>query len=176
MKNGWAFVCMVLISSCATCPKAKVNSKDATPPTLTWNVMNMETNAGGDHPATTALNAKRGESYRVIAKAHDPDGLQSIAMNQGFSGEAQWTCTTHSGGENLGQTKTATFAPAEQKLTPDANGEVLQDIFLIQNVDLTMPCQDASWQFSSGNVTLTAQAKNWGNQVTSGTLTIHVTP
>lgn len=50
----------------------------------------------------------------------------------------------------------------------------LQDIFLILNGDLKMPCQDANWQFSGGQYSISGQAKNWGNQVTAGTLSFRV--
>ena len=158
------------------CQKVKKPTSDSTPPKLVWNVLNHGTSAQADHPGSPTINAKRGEKFRVTLKANDPEGVKSIQLNPSLgSGEMSWTCKAPSGGENVAQNKTATLGPLTQDLSPDADGNVLTSIFLIQELDFTLECQ-AGWIFTSGSVKLTGQASNYFAGTTTETLTFKVSP
>jgi hypothetical protein len=160
----------------AGCQKVKKPQSDSTPPKLVWNVFNHGTSAQADHPGSPTINAKRGELYRITLKANDPEGVKLIQVNPSLgSGELAWTCKAPPGGENVAQNKTATLGPMSQSLAPDADGNVLTSIFLIQELDFTMVCQ-AGWGFTSGSAKLTGQASNYFGGTTTETLTFKVSP
>ena len=160
----------------AGCQRVKKPQSDSTPPKLVWNVFNHGTNAQADHPGSPTINAKRGEKYRITLKANDPEGVRLIQLNPSpGSGELAWTCKAPPGGENVAQNKNATLGPMSQSLAPDANGNVLTSIFLIQELDFTMECQ-AGWNFTSGSAKLTGQASNYFGGTTTETLTFKVSP
>jgi hypothetical protein len=158
------------------CQKVKKPTSDSTPPKLVWNVLNHGTGAQADHPGSPTIDAKRGEKYRITLKANDPEGVKSIQLNPSLgSGEMSWTCKDPPGGENLAQNKNATLGPMTQNLSPDADGNVLTSIFLIQELDFTMECQ-SGWSFTSGTAKLTGQASNYFGGSTTETITFKVSP
>lgn len=171
----------VLASLCLTfagCPNLKVKQpiSDSTPPSLVWNVFNHGTGQQADHPGSPTINAKRGESYRVILKANDPEGVKSIQINPSLGGgEMWWQCIDPPGGENLAQNKTATLGPMTQNLAPDPDGMVLTSIFLIFELNFTMDCP-ASWSFASGGARLTGRASNYFGGVTTEVIKFGVAP
>jgi hypothetical protein len=153
--------------------KVKKPTSDSTAPKLVWNVFNHDTNEQADHTGSPTLNAKRGQRYRVTLKALDPEGVKSIQINPSLgSGEMAWQCQLP---PDLGQNKTATLAPMNQDLTPDADGNVLNTIFLIFEMDLAMPCQ-SGWTFASGSAKLTGAAGNYFGGKTTDVLRFVVTP
>ena len=158
------------------CQKVKKPTSDSTPPKLIWNVFNHATSAQADHPGSPTIDAKRGEKFRVTLKANDPEGVKSIQLNPSLgSGEMSWTCKAPPGGENIAQNKTATLGPMTQNLSPDADGNVLTSIFLIQELDFTMECQ-SGWSFTSGTAKLTGQASNYLGGTTTETITFKISP
>ena len=172
-------LCCLLVAFCltiASCQKVKKPQSDSTPPKLIWNVYNYGSNSQADHPGSPTINAKRGERYRVTLKANDPEGVKQIQLNPTLgSGEMSWTCKGPPGGENVAQNKNATLGPLTQNLAPDANGNVLTSIFLMQDLDFTMECQ-ANWSFTSGGAKLTGQASNYFAGTTTETITFKVSP
>lgn len=79
-RMRWAYVA-VLVGLCSTfagCSGLKVQlpTSDSTPPSLVWNVFNHETQQQADYPGSPTINVKRGDSYRVILKANDPEGVK----------------------------------------------------------------------------------------------------
>jgi hypothetical protein len=167
---------MIGVLTIAGCQKVSKPNADPTPPSIVWNVFNYGTNAQADHPGSPTLNAKRGEKFRITLRANDPEGIKSIKLNPTLgSGELSWTCKAPPGGENVAQNKNATLGPLERSVGPDANGEVLTSIFLIQDLDLTMECQK-DWIFVSGTAKLTGQGTNYFAGTTAGTLTFNVSP
>ena len=167
---------LVLGLSLVGCQRVPQPTSDSTPPKLVWNALNLDTNASADHPGSPTINAKRGERYRITLKANDPEGVKSIQLNPSLgSGEMTWTCKDPPGGENLAQNKNATLGPQVQNLSPDASGNVLTSIFLIQELDFTMECQ-SGWSFSSGSARLTGQAGNYFGGTTTETITFNVSP
>jgi hypothetical protein len=162
----------------AGCPNLKVKqpTSDSTPPSLVWNVFNHATQQQADHPGSPTINAKRGESYRLILKAKDPEGVKSIQINPNLgSGEMGWQCTDPPGGENVAQNKTATLGPMTQNLAPDANGMVLTGIFLIYELNFAMDCP-AGWKFVSGGAQLTGRATNYFGGVTTEVIKFIIAP
>lgn len=152
--------------------KVKKPDSDSTPPVLVWNVYDHDSGQQADHPGSPTLSAQRGDSFRIILKANDPQGVHKIQMNPTLGGgEMTWQCTSG----DLGQQKNATFGPLTQTLAPDSNGMVLTSIFLIFELDLAMACQ-SGWSFSSGQARLTGQANNYFGGVTTEVLRFNVSP
>ena len=169
-----AIVCFTF-AGCADL-KVKLPASGSTPPALIWNVYNHDTGAQADHPGSPTINAKRGEHYRIILKAKDPEGVKSIQINPTLgSGEMSWTCKAPPGGENIAQNKDATFGKMAQNLAPDSNGYVLTSIFLIFELDFSMDCQ-ASWNFTAGNAKLTGRASNYFGGTTTEVIKFNVAP
>ena len=174
------FLCLMTVPwvaavGCNGCTVKKPSS-DSTPPSLVWNVFNHNTSEQADHPGSPTLNAKRGERYRVILKANDPEGVNWIKINPAVGdGEMAWQCRTSSNGENLAQNKDALLGPQSQNLSPDANGNVLTSIILIYELDFTMECQPG-WNFNGGTAKLKGQASNYFGGVTTEVITFKVSP
>jgi len=180
LLQGLTFCCLVCFTlagaACTNGGKVKLPPSDATPPSIVWNVFNHGTQAQGDHPGSPSLGAQRGEAYRVLLKAADPQGVQSIQLNPTVgSGELAWQCVDQPGGENLAQNKTATLGPMSQTLAPDGDGNVLTSIFLIEELDFTMPCP-AGWSFGGGTAKLTGRASNYYGGTTTEVLTFQISP
>jgi hypothetical protein len=178
MKPASNALCALAAAAAAACSnlKVKLPGSDSTPPALVWNVYNFGTGVQADHPGSPTLNAKWGESYRVTLKAVDPQGVKQIQLNPSLgSGEMAWMCVDPPGGENLAQSKTATLGPMTQNLSPDSNGYVLTNIFLVMNVDLTLTCQP-EWIFVSGTAKLTGRASNYFGGTTTEVITFNVAP
>lgn len=153
-----------------------MTTSDSTPPVLVWNVYDHQTNAQADHPGNPTIEAKLGRRFRVILKANDPEGVQSIQLNPTVGGgEISWSCADPPGPPNLQQSKNATLGPQTQNLAPDANGLVLTSIFLIQELDFTLSCQEG-WTFLGGTAKLTGRASNYFGGVTNGTITFSISP
>jgi hypothetical protein len=153
--------CLCLTGASCGNLKVKLPTSDSTPPSLVWNVFNHGSRQQADYPGSPTVNVKRGERYRVILKAKDPEGVKSIQINPSLGdGEMWWQCIDPPGGENLAQNKTATLGPMTQNLAPDPDGKVLTSIFLIFEMDFTMDCQ-VTWSFASGGAKLTGRASNY---------------
>jgi hypothetical protein len=170
--------CIVVILALAalSCKKVPKPTSDSTPPKLVWNVLDKGTNANADHSGSPTINAHRGDKFHITLKANDPEGVKSIELNPSLgSGEISWTCKAPPGGENIAQTKTADLGPQTQNLSPDASGNVLPSIFLIEDLDFKMDCQ-SGWIFTSGKAVLTGRASNYFGGTTTETLTFIVSP
>ncbi len=74
-----------------------------------------------------------------------------------------------------GQNKIADFATAKQTLNPDSGGNVLTQIFLLQDADLAFPCS-SGFSFTGGNEQLLGTGENYFGGKTNGTLTFNVVP
>jgi|RhiMetdeSRZDD1v2_1073273.scaffolds.fasta_scaffold227505_2 hypothetical protein len=174
ISAGGLLVALALASG--SCQKVPEPKSDPTPPKLVWNVLDKATNANADHPGSPTINAHRGDKFHVTLKANDPEGVKSIELNPGLgSGEISWTCKGPAGGENVAQVKTADLGAQTQNLSPDASGNVLTSIFLIQELDFALDCQ-SGWSFTSGKATLTGRATNYFAGTTTETLTFNVSP
>jgi hypothetical protein len=173
-----ACVSLVACTFLAGCSNVKVPkpASDSTPPSLVWNVYDHETGAQADHPGSPTLQAERGDRYRVMLKAQDPQGVQSIQLNPAAGGgEVSWTCADLPGPPNLQQDKNLLLGPQTQNLAPDANGYVLTSIFLIQELDFSLSCQQA-WIFASGTAKLTGRATNYFGGATTETIIFSIAP
>lgn len=156
----------VLVLTAATC-KTPAPSSDATPPTLEWVVRNADTNVSQTFTGSGTVNAKRGEFYKVTLKAIDPQGVHDILLG----GSASWTCSSGA----VAQNKIADFVTAKQTLNPDSAGNVLTQIFLLQDADLTFACS-GGFSFTGGSEQLLGTGENYFGGKTNGTLTFTVVP
>lgn len=175
-RSTLTVACIICLLSIIGCKKVPKPTSDSTPPKLLWNVLDNATSAGSDHSGSPTINAHRGDKFHITLKANDPEGVKSIELNPGLgSGEISWTCKAPPGGENIAQTKTADLGPQTQNLSPDASGNVLTSIFLLQDLDFTMDCQ-SGWIFTSGKAVLTGRASNYFGGSTTETLTLNISP
>jgi hypothetical protein len=156
----------ILLVSASAC-KTPAPKSDATPPRLEWIVRNTNTNVSQTFNGSGTVNAKRGELFKVTLKAIDPEGVHEITLG----GSASWTCTSGS----VGQNKVADFATAKQTLNPDSSGNVLTQIILLQDADLSFPC-NSGFSFTGGSEQLLGTGENYFGGKTNGTLTFKVTP
>jgi hypothetical protein len=162
---AFAAVALLLLSA-GTC-KTPAPKSDFTPPSLEWVVRNTDTNVSQTFNGNGTVQAKHGESYQVTLKAIDPQGIHEITLG----GSASWTCL----GGSLGQNAIADFATAKQTLNPDSMGNVLTQIFLLQNANFDFHC-NSGFTFSSGNEQLIGTGENYFSGKTTGTLTFNVKP
>lgn len=162
---AFAAVALLLLSA-GTC-KTPAPKSDSTPPSLEWVVRNTDTNVSQTFNGNGTVQAKRGEFYQVTLKAIDPQGIHEITLG----GSASWTCLSGS----IGQNAVADFATAKQTLNPDSMGNVLTQIFLLQNANLDFHC-NSGFTFSSGNEQLIGTGENYFSGKTTGMLTFNVKP
>lgn len=161
----FAFAAVLLLAA-GTC-KTPAPTSDSTPPSLEWVVRNTDTNVSQTFSGNGTVQARRGEVYQVTLKAIDPQGVHEISLG----GSASWTCV--SGG--VGQNKIADFATQTQTLNPDSAGNVLTQIFLLQNADFTFGC-GSGFTFAGGSEQLLGRGRNYFGGETTGTLTFQVVP
>ena len=69
----------------------------------------------------------------------------------------------------------ALFASQRQDYTVDADGNVLDGAVLVTEPSTDLSC-NAGYAFDAGSIQLVGKASNYYSGVTSGTLTIRVTP
>jgi hypothetical protein len=150
----------------ATC-KTPAPKSDSTPPKLEWVVRNSDTNVSQTFNGNGTVNAKHGDFYKVTLKAIDPEGVHEITLG----GAATWTCLSG----DVGQNANADFATAKQPLNPDSMGNVLTQIFLLQDANLDFHC-NGGFTFQGGNEQLIGTGENYFGGKTTGTLTFNVAP
>lgn len=159
-------VCSVALNL-SNCKTQQSKTPDTTPPTIRWNVRNAATNAAQDINGSGNVSAKLGESYKVMCIVNDPEGVHEITLGGGGS----YTCTQ----SGLGQTSSFLQNTDKQTLNPNADGTVLNQIFLIRDANLDFKC-NSGFTFSGGNLSLTCNGLNYNNGQVSGTLNFNVTP
>ena len=151
-------------SACQTVPKP---TSDSTPPTLKWHVENRTNSTATDIVGSGTVSGKKGDDFRVTLLANDPEGIKKITMGGGY--------TRSCAGNGLGQTGNGDYAGQSQTLSPDAQGKVLTQIFLIQSISPDVTCSGGfTWQGTS--IGLNGSGTNYFSGTTNGTLTISVTP
>ena len=163
-------------TGCSNNPiKVKLPASDSAPPSLIWNVFNFNTSAQADHPADETIVANQGESYRVILKASNPNGVESIQITP--FGTMWWWCSSS---PKIGATpefeKSAVLPtfPA-QTVAPDPAGFVLTGLFLIYQLDFNLSCGKGKFVVKgSGMATLHGNASNYYGGTTSGALIFHI--
>jgi hypothetical protein len=144
---------------------------DASPPSLSWNVFNKSSREQADYAGSATANAKRGDPYRIILQATDPQGAQSIEINPSLgSGEMSWQCIDPPGGESLAQNKTATLAPETLTFAPNRDGKVPTKVFIVYDLDFQMACP-SNWSFASGSAKLTGRSANYSGVSTTEVIT-----
>lgn len=68
----------------------KPNTAETTPPTLTWNVYNLDSSTGQDFTGNATINPAGSSKYRITFKASDPGGIKQITLNDSVT----WECLT----------------------------------------------------------------------------------
>jgi hypothetical protein len=173
LRSGVIGVSAILCLMLQGCEKVKKPTSDATPPTLVWHVINLNTNAQSDHNLNATINAKRGERYRVTIRGTDPEGVHLVKWDPST---LFWQCITPPGGEQVAQNHQALLGPGEAKtLAPDANGYVLTESALIlPDLDFALACQD-TWIFNGGTIAFTGEVANYFNGNKNGSLKFDIT-
>jgi hypothetical protein len=140
---------------------------DKTPPTLRWVVINKATNVQTKINGTGTINANVGDSFTVMAIAEDPQGIHQITLGASTG----WTCrqgeVAQAGGPGLGVQQT-------QTLQPNAQNEVLTEIFIIDNAQMGPFKCEPGFKFAGGSTQFIATGTNYGNQTVNATLSIDV--
>jgi hypothetical protein len=168
---GLAVVPLVLLGgNCEEGPlKVPKPESDSTSPKLEWVVLDKSTDE-----QTTVLEGKLNEPLNahlvITLKAKDPEGVSRIRLEQATS----WRCKDVFSEENTVKDTKSLATPVEQKLLPDQNGNVLTQIFLIDNVDLSYACQ-SGWVLVSATETLEGSGENYFNGMATSTLTLEST-
>lgn len=165
---AFAILCLTF----AGCADLKVQkpTKDSTPPALVWNVFNHESREQKEYvDSFLKLTVKRGQHYRIILKAKDPEGVKSIQIGP----EKSWTCGPAD--ENIATQGTPDFSPLKDDLEPDSDGKVLTSTFLIYELNFTMECLEQG-KFTGGNARLTGLASNYFDATTKKVIVFGVTP
>ena len=162
-----AFTALALLLLPAGTCKTPKPASDSTPPKLEWVVRNADTNVSQTFSGSGTVNAKRGEVYKVTLKAIDPEGVHEITLG----GSATWTCSAGS----VAQNAVADFATQKQTLNPDSMGNVLTQIFILQDANLGFQC-NSGFTFSGGSEQLLGTGENYFSGKTNGTLTFSVKP
>jgi hypothetical protein len=163
MTIGFAAMALCLVAPACT----KVTPSDAGPPVLTWNVRTVATGATQDITGNGSIQAKLGDTYTVIFKAESPGGVHKVTLG----GSATWGCIA----DGLGQTSTADELTDIQSDSSDAQGKVLDTLFLIRNRDLNFTCS-SGFTFSDGTSVLNGTGENYFGKVATATLLFKVSP
>lgn len=140
-------------------------SSDSTPPVVRWVVLNKETNVKSNITGDGSINAKIGDSFSVTEIVDDPEGVQYIELSVSY----EWGCISGDIGQNSGP---SLGVPESQTLSPDANGKVLNSIFLLRDIETTaktFPC-NSNYTFSGGIIRFYGKGKNYFNGETKSTL------
>ncbi|HYW11225.1 MAG TPA: hypothetical protein VE871_04690 [Longimicrobium sp.] len=162
-------VVLLTAEDCTT----KAPTSDSSPPSLEWVITNKT--AGPAHDSAThingsgTVNVKRGEEYQVTLNARDPEGVRKIQLG----GAGGYGCSNG----NVGQSVTIDQKTDVQELSPNAQNEVLKQIFLLRSAFFASgwDCQ-SGWTFSGGNLQFFGTGENYFNGQAKGTLTFAVSP
>lgn len=160
---------ILLVAACSHLT-IKLPTSDNTPPTLSWNVYNLDTHYGKDYLGSPTIKVKRGEKYRITLKALDSDGgVKSIILG----GWTNYVCNCYCP-ENAESLTPENFQDQSLNFVPDVNDMVLTSFVIMQNLDFTMSCQDDSWRFNGGSGQLKGQVSNYYGGVTNELLKFDV--
>jgi hypothetical protein len=155
------------VVACEKIPKVPKPSSDSTPPTLKWHVENQTTNVATDVVGSGTVSGKVGNDFRVTLIANDPEGIANITLGGGYSR----SCVSGGAAQNA----TGSYTKQDQSLAPDAQGNVLTQIFLIRSVSPDVTCS-GGYTLKSYTVGLNGTGTNYFSGTTNGTLTITITP
>jgi hypothetical protein len=156
-----------LVVGAVACEKVNKPTSDSTPPILTWHVENLTQSTTADYTGNGTVTGKKDDEFRVTLTAHDPEGIQKITMGGGY--------TRSCAANGVGQSAQGDYATQTQTLSPDSNGKVLVQIFLIQSITPDITCsQGFDWKGTT--ISLVGTGTNYFNGTTSATLSLTVTP
>ncbi len=162
------------------CPVTVDSSRNATPSTITWSVIDKYTNQalpGSPFPAnyTITIDPIVG-SYFVVMHATTPSGPKAASVR----GTASWTCKHEVRGGGT-QNNTRIFGSKLVSVSPDASNQVDNPLLVVWGmVDLSsisfgeFGCGDPDWVWWGGQITLNGSAQNFANMSTHGTLSFNI--
>jgi hypothetical protein len=156
---------LALLLMGASCQQVPKPATDATPPTLKWHVLDVDTGDARDLGANDAMVATRDHTLRVTLIADDPEGIADITLGGG------WTTSCAGGG--VANNAQGAYTSQDQPLTPDAKGNVLTEIFLLQSVSPQTDCPGGT-SFLTTAVALHGTGTNYAHGTTEARLGIGV--
>ena len=166
-----AITLMLLLTAigCSNSGKVPKPSSDSTPPTLRWNVYNLDSRTSQDISGSSTLTVQTGENYRVTLFAEDPQGIHKISLGS----STFWQCISGDIGQNHGPS----LGVADiQELQPDGQNNVLTSIFLIKNATIgPFDCQ-SGYTFNGGDVTFSGTGENYYSGTTQAQLVLQLLP
>ena len=150
-------------SNCKTSPPAA----DDTPPTVKFSVVNKKNNARKEFIGDGAIDFHRGDHLVVTALGEDPEGVVEITLQHNDS----YTCLDGS----RKSTHSQIGSGEKSHVNKDAQGQVLKQLFVIEDVDLLTKCS-AKPGLVEGTMKLGAVARNVGGKSGWGELGITFIP
>jgi hypothetical protein len=170
IKHLWLLgLMMSLIAMCAltACTTTTPNTTETTAPTLTWKVLNRDTNNTQTYTGNASMTITLGTTYTVTLITNDPGGVHQITLGS----SSGWTCIdgniASSSGPSLDKTDV-------QNLNPDSNNQVLTSIFLIRNASVDPNSCQSGYTLSSANESLYGTSTNFANHKAQATLTLNL--
>jgi hypothetical protein len=151
----------------AACQKVQKPSSDSAMPTLVWHVENRTQNTTTDITGSGSVNGHKGDDFRVTLTASEAGGIHEIDMGGGYVR----SCISN----DLGQSADGDYAPLQQILNPDAQGNVLTSIFLIDSYTPDVTC-NSPFTWTGTTISLDGKAMNYYSGTTTGHLGIAITP
>lgn len=162
-------VLLLLLGSCISCTKSKVNSNDATPPQLQIKVK------GGDnqYQPMTSVDLFESKQIDLMSVVTDSDGVRSLDLS--FSGSPASSCTV-GGTIYSGSFYFPLPAAMQQTLQPDASGQVLDTLPLLATVkDPGCNVPGVGPGRPIGNtITVHSTGKNWSSNAQNSTATANL--
>jgi hypothetical protein len=151
----------------AACQKVQKPTSDSAVPTLVWHVENQTQNTTTDITGTGSVSGAKGDDFRVTLTASEAGGIHEIDLDGGYVR----SCSA----SGLGQAANGDYAPLQQILNPDSQGNVLTSIFLIDSYTPDVTC-NSGFDWTGTTITLDGKAINYYSGTTNGTLTISIKP
>lgn len=147
---------MVLVTAASGCERVvRPDDLDDSPLKTLWNIHNLETGEITEE-SSLDITARPGETLRVVFKALDPDGVESVRFH-GDAGGTRVVC------ERRG-VRSERVIPHEDELStskPDSEGKVPTMMFLLRNLTPDTQCPIFSSHVETV-VILHATGRNYG--------------
>jgi hypothetical protein len=166
----WVYALLVGLPSCSSqCGKVPKPSSDSTPPNLSWHVENLVSGNRVDIMNSGSYAAKPGDTLRIRLTAYDPEGIQKITLDGGYTVECRHPTSS------LAQNLNGVYFPEQQTLSPDASGMVLTSIFIMRTYEYVTTCNQG-FVFKKTTAVLKGAGYNYFSGVSTGTLNIVIFP
>jgi hypothetical protein len=154
------------------CPTTSPNTHEATPPTLSWNVYDVNSRTSQNFTGNQVYTPTLGHEYRVTFTATDPGGIQQITLGD----TRQWDCSTAVGG-SPGHYHVGPLSDPTDTQNMPAQGNVLTSLLLMRDITINAgqgqpwSC-DAGTVFDCGNTTVVGTGTNFSNRTATASLSL----